>query len=82
MESLQTDSRAGRMERVTHTINDLLDQRDDLLEALKDLRGVVKQDLLPNVKGDVYLANAIRVEGAFEQVDAAIRKAEGDDDGV
>lgn len=52
----------------------------DLLDALRDLKEVVGDVLIPALqkhRGEVWLADEIRFAAVTERVDAAIAKAEG-----
>jgi hypothetical protein len=51
----------------------------DLLEALQELRRVVMADLLPMANehgGELWMADALRIDAVFRMTDAAIAKAE------
>jgi len=47
----------------------------ELLEALAELKRIVKDKFLPNLKGEVFMAEIIECESVFVQVDKAIKKA-------
>ena len=52
----------------------------DLLDALRELKRVVMADLLPIANkhgGELWMADALRIDAVFQMTDAAIAKAEG-----
>ena len=66
-------------ERVTP---ELVEEIRRLREALRDLKGVVVDDLLPLANehgGELWMADALRIESVFERVDTLLPTGDSDD---